>query len=106
MIEAWHVDVLATDAVIILDRATHQFRNEGCQMETDLFGEIAAYDVRGVANSIGVTLVTRVEQDTGRIDAGSSQYDDASADMMFFFRHAVEVLNAVRLAIFSSCDAG
>ena len=98
MIEARQIDVLAADAVVVLHRRADQFRNEAIHVQADLFGQIAADDVAGVADTVGILARFGVQQDARGIDAGCRDDHHSRTYAAFFFGDAIEVLHAAGAA--------
>ena len=58
MIEARHVDVLAADAAIVAGRRAGERGQDAARVESDLLAQIAADDVRAVAEAVRVPVAT------------------------------------------------
>ena len=109
MVEARHVDMLATDPAIVLRGSPNERREVAGHVEPNLLAQVATDDVRPVAEPVGVPLRLRVEQNAGRVDAARAEDDDLPADLLLGAGAPIEVLHAgckTRVTGENPCDDG
>ncbi len=58
VIEARHVNVLAPNPIVVVNRTAHQFRSEAVHMKADLLCQIASDHIIRVADAIRVTFLS------------------------------------------------
>ena len=99
VVEAPQVDVLAADAAIVARRPAGQRLHPADVIEADLLAQVAADDVRAVADAVRIRGRLRVEQDARRVDAAGADDHDLAQHLVLGAGLAVEVLDAARLAL-------
>ncbi len=94
MVEARHVDVLATDAIVIAGWSAVKLRQESPDVKAHLFAQIFADDTRAITDPVWITARFGVQKYACGVDARSRQNDHFPESVMLFLGLAVEVLNA------------
>ena len=94
MVEARHVDVLATDAIVIAGWSAVKLRQKSPDVKAHLLAQIFADDTRGITDPVWIAARFGIQEYACRVDARSRQHDHFPESVMFFLGLAVEVLNA------------
>src|SRR5215469_6621298 len=100
MIESRQINVLASYAVVVECIPTVEIREQRLCGRPNLFAQILSDDAGTIADAVRKSVRFRVQENSGRVYARGTDYDDFRSNLFLLSCLPVEVLYRVGAAVF------